>query len=116
MGLLNFGGNFQRRRKKACSFMTLIIALKPEPEPVPGLEIQDSELSLKLSIYNTPMCQPVLGSPGSSVGRALDLRLEGCRFESGIGKSMWDYFHIFCSMCRPCLSEETQNRGPESIA
>ena len=45
------------------------------------------------------------GSPGSSVGRALDLWLEDCRFESGIGRSMWDYFHIVCSMCRPCLSE-----------
>ena len=28
---------------------------------------------------------------------------------------MWDYFHIFCFMCRPCLSEQTQNRGRETI-
>ena len=29
---------------------------------------------------------------------------------------MWDYFHNICSVCRPCLSDETQNRGSESIA
>ena len=49
----------------------------------------------------------VLGSPGSSVSRELDLRLEDCRFESGFRWSMRDYFHIFCSMYCPCLSDET---------
>ena len=47
------------------------------------------------------------GSPGSSVGRVLDLWLEVCRFESEIGRSMWEYFYIFCSICCSCLSDET---------
>ena len=57
-----------------------------------------------------------LVSPGSPVDIALDLWLEGYRFESGIGRSMWEYYDIFCSMCRFCLSEETQNWGSELIA
>ena len=48
-------------------------------------------------------------SYGSSVSSALDLVLKGCMFKSGIGKSMWDYFHIFCSVCHLC---EIQNRDP----
>ena len=29
------------------------------------------------------------------------------KFESGIGRSILDYFHSFCSMCHLCLSDET---------
>ena len=29
--------------------------------------------------------------------------------------SIWDYFHIFCSVDRSRLSKETKNRGPKSI-
>ena len=40
--------------------------------------------------------------------------LEGVRFESGIGRSVLEYFHIFCSVCCAYLSKETQNQSPES--
>ena len=54
-------------------------------------------------------------SLGSSVVRVLDLWLRCCRFKYGFGRTMWDCFHIFCSMCLPCLSEETLNWGLDSI-
>ena len=41
-------------------------------------------------------------SPGSSVGRALDLFLEGCRFQTRIRRSRWDEFYI-SSSCAPSL-------------
>ena len=55
--------------------------------------------------------------PGSH-RRALDLWLKGCMFKPGIGKSIMNYvhFHIFWSMCRPCLLDKTQIWGPESFS
>ena len=76
------------------------------------IKTQSFQINIQLSLKNhTPLkhtCSYVCvlfgwGSPGSSVGRALDFLLEGCRFESGTGRSMWDCFYIFCSVCRLCL-------------
>ena len=37
---------------------------------------------------------------------------KSCRFEFEIGRSMLDYFHFICSICLPCLLNETLNFGP----
>ena len=77
------------------------------------IKTQSFQINIQLSLKNhTPLkhtCSYVCvlfgwGSPGSSVGRALDFLLEGCRFESGIGRSMWNYFLIYLLLHMPSLT------------
>ena len=59
-----------------------------------GVNVMLGAWSLWMSVCYCICLYDLLGSPDSSVGKALDLWLEGCRFKSGIGRSMWDYFHM----------------------